>query len=175
MLSVTFILTEEDHREAVAPVIRARLRERGLLRWRNWPAALLVLAFIIWLSVRRGRDGIWFALFMIALVTVLSFAVSKAIHWVMVRRAPRFEPEAGPRSQPRRLTIEISDRGVTWESPPKFEPWTTYSHYLELDNYFVLCRSGSIHAILPKRAFAVENIETFRQILLNHLKALPAG
>jgi hypothetical protein len=69
---------------------------------------------------------------------------------------------AGPGKE---FSVDIQEDGIQAVGVPNKQEWLYFSNYSESAHAFILYRSNTIEAILPKCAFNPDSLNSFRQIL----------
>jgi YcxB-like protein len=154
-MQITFCLTPEDYYDAWKSRNVARQRIRRFLFF-----AVAVLFLAMW--VRHPETHLAYLWLFVAFVFVSTATFSEWFSRLSFRKAY----VRGMRQHaPKELRIEISENGISAPDPHHARNWKSFSSWSESDTVFVLYRSQSIEAILPKRAFDSEGIVVLRRIL----------
>jgi hypothetical protein len=155
-MEVSYQITAADYFEASLPAKAKERRIRFLLA--SSISAVMILGAVL---VGTARQRL--ALILAAAVVVGCVFVIDRLKTVFLKRSV-----AKAAITPNTFRVELSEKGM---GTPKgrLEPWSSFTRYSETSNDFVLFRSGSIEAIIPKRALELSGIEAVRSLLSAHL------
>lgn len=154
-MRITYRLTFDDYYDAAqARNAKDRYIRGGLV------LAIAVLLFGVWMRTRNTRAG------HIDLVLALLFLVSLPLAgWLSKLSFKNAYRRGATNGTNEKFTLEISEEGIQNADSTNREKWLDFSKYSESDNAFIIYRADSIHVILPKRAFDVNNVGNFRQLI----------
>jgi hypothetical protein len=98
-------------------------------------------------------------------MVVLLVVLPEAVRWLnklylRYANTKASNPEAG-----KEISVDIQQHGIQVVGVPDRQEWSYFSNYSESAHAFILFRSNTIEAILPKRAFNRDSLSSFRQIL----------
>ncbi len=161
-MRITYRLAFEDYYDA------ARARDAKGVRIRAGAAlGMSVLLFGYWMA--SGRDArVGRACLLMVAFAVVVYLLARWIDKLRFRNS--YRKGAAPGLDGKELTVDISEEGVQGPEAQNKEEWLHFSKYSESDKAFILYRANSIHAIFPKRAFDVDGMNSFRQLLRTKLE-----
>lgn len=160
-MRITYRLTCDDYYEAA----QTSKRER---RWISFSAFLSLWVMLVFASIRsRGvHSEPVYAVF--GFLLVLFVVLDRLAVWlgkVFFMRACARKAD----SLDKEFIVNISESGISKPDSLTSEDWSSFSKHKESANDFVLYRSNLIYVILPKRAFALDDLDTFRRLLKTKL------
>lgn len=81
----------------------------------------------------------------------------------------------GSRAAKAPITLDITDTGLQFRSQhvDSKVDWTAYVKWLEQKTIFALFSNPKIFVVIPKRAFTVDQVSEFRELLRQHVKPEP--
>jgi hypothetical protein len=166
-VQVTFQLTAEDYRQGL-------LAWRNLRTWRRWSirASAIFLGLILLISI--AQLFVASASFVSALPGLVFSVGALILIWatpsLSARRQFRNTPSA---HDP--MSIEASDAGLEIHSvhADSKVAWSTYMAWGEGKAVFVILPQPRIYVPIPKRAFTVEQLNEFRELLRRNIKPQP--
>lgn len=138
---------------------------RKILRTALWLLLIIMSsAILVNLGFRQGVAGL--ALPLLLLVLWLAFRLVIYPLWIKrdFRGHPNFQREQ---------SVKIDEWGLhrTSEIGQSETKWLAYTDYRETHNLFLLYFGRRLMEVIPKRAFSAEELQQFRQLLLEHLRA----
>jgi hypothetical protein len=121
-------------------------------------------AILVNFGFRQGVAGLALPL----LLLVLWLAFRSVIYPLWIKRDFRGHPNFQ-----REQSVKIDEWGVrrTSEIGQSETKWLAYTEYRETQNLFLLYFGRRLMEVIPKRALSVEQLQKFRQLLLEHLHA----
>lgn len=156
-MRLSYRLTIDDYYDA------GQARNRKNRRVSKVAAVAMVvaisLALIRGLNVQVGHKYLSLGLFLIVFFGI--FPASRWIEKLLFRRALK---KTGDKST-NEYVVDISENGIRFLDQPQEDDRSHFSKYSESPSSFILYQEDSICAILPKRAFNPEGIDSFREIL----------
>jgi YcxB-like protein len=154
-MRITYRLTFDDYYDAAqARNAKDRYIRGGLV------LAIAVLLFGAWMRTRNTRAG--HIDLVLALLVLVSLPLAGWLSKLSFKKAYRRGATNGANEK---FTLEISEEGIQSADSTNREKWLDFSKYSESDNAFIIYRADSIHVILPKRAFDVNDVGNFRQLI----------
>ena len=161
-MRVTYRLAFEDYYDAYQARTAKRRRVRELLL-----LAITVLLCAAWIRTENRRVGQGYLV--LGVMFLLSLPAARWLNKISFENAYR---RGASDSSGKEFTVDISEDGIQVPHTPHKENWSCFSKYSESGSAFILYRSSSIHAILPKRAFEAGDIDSFRRLLRGKLARL---
>jgi UDP-N-acetylmuramyl pentapeptide phosphotransferase/UDP-N-acetylglucosamine-1-phosphate transferase len=162
-MKIVYRITEEDFMEAHDLfVANEKWTRRMSRRTMPWMGGLILLLSIVVLSFGKDRIvGVPFAL-MGAYFLYCGFALRRFFR-KLYRKDQRYQHE---------ITADISEDGVHVVTPSADTQmkWSAIVRFLESDKIFLFFYAAWSFSVVPKRAFAPGEIESFRDML--HRKTL---
>jgi hypothetical protein len=158
-MEISYQLTEDDYRHGQ---VAWRMRSA----WRRWNYRL---GFVVMIPLLVGS-----AILLVwnpALRAISWFGLGLAILWlVCVLVSPWLQARIQFRRMPSAqspMAIVVSDSGMQVQSQhcDSRVAWSTYIGWAEEESVFVLFPQPRIYVPIPKRAFAAEQLNEFREIL----------
>ena len=155
-MRITFRLASEDYYEAAQArsANNRRVSEVAFL-------AMVGALSVVWIRAPNARGGHSYALLGFVLLALLALIpVSRLLAKLSFTNTWKNAADPG-----KDFTVDISEHGIQSLDPTQKDEWSRFSKYSESVNSFILYKDGSVYAILPKRAFDPESINSFRRIL----------
>jgi hypothetical protein len=161
-MQVTYELTADDFRHAII----AHRNRNSLFRWAMrlvaffWMLALVAQCYSLFAGFDRSRLSSSFN------VSFLGFVVFPYIQWGAPYFSARRQFRNSPSSQGK-ITLEVQDAGLRFRSATTdgSVSWKNYIRWIEDKYVFVLFPSPVIFVVVPKRAFAADQLGWFRETL----------
>lgn len=165
-MEVNYQLTVDDFRSA----FKAYRTRTPLRRWVTWlyrGFAVLVLAtggIALILAPSRYLVHNLIPLYVIFIVWIL-------ILWVSPNLSARSQFRGSP-SAKAPITLDATDAGLKFRSQhtDSESEWSAYVKWLEEETIFCIFPNPKIFIVIPKRAFTVDQLSEFRELLKRHVK-----
>jgi hypothetical protein len=157
-MRITFHLAFEDYYDAAQVLNASNRRISGVA-----VIALAVVLGVVWMRVPNVTGGHHH--FLLASLLLMLLASFPAVRYLSKLSSARAYRKARGDKAGKEFTVDISEDGIQSLDPPQKDEWSRFSKYSESAGAFILCRETSVYAILPKRAFDREGIDSFRRIL----------
>ena len=165
-MEVNYQLTIDDFRRA----IRAYRTRTPFLRW----TVRLGVGFTV-LVLATGATGLILAphsdAFRNLIPLYIVFILWTIIFWASPYRSARSQFR-GSRAAKALITLNVTDAGLQFRSQHTDSKvdWSAYVKWLEEKTIFALFPNPKIFIVIPKRAFTVNQVSEFRELLREHVK-----
>ena len=165
-MEVTYELAVDDFRRA----IKAHRARTPFLRWTvrfGAGFAILVLATGAILFILEPHSAAFHNLIPLYVVFILWILIVWASPYLSARSQFRGSPSA---KVP--ITLDVNDSGLQFHSQHGDSKvvWSAYVKWLEERTIFALFPTPKIYIVIPKRAFTVDQVSEFRELLREHVK-----
>ena len=157
-MRVTYCLNFEDYYDA-SQVSTAKAR------WISRCARLAMVALLGVVIMRSPDASVWRAYLSLALMIVLLMFLPQAVRWLTKLYLRYANTKAARADTGKEISIDIEEDGIQVVGVPNKQEWSYFSNYSESAHAFILYRSSTIEAILPKLAFSRDSLSGCRQIL----------
>jgi hypothetical protein len=165
-MEVNYQLTVDDFRRA----IKAYRTRTPFLRW----TVRLGVGFTI-LVLATGAIGLVLAphsgAFHNLIPLYIVFILWTIIFWASPYRSARSQFRGSP-SAKAPVTLDVTDAGLHFRSQHTDSKvgWSAYVKWLEEKTIFALFPNPKLFIVIPKRAFTVEQMNEFRELLREYVK-----
>jgi hypothetical protein len=157
-MRVTYFLNFEDYYNASQ---EHGAKARGVSR-----CALLAMAALLGVVMMRSASAsVWRDYLSLGLVIVLLVFLPQAVRWLNKLYLRYANTRASRADTGKKISVDIEENGIQVVGVPNKQEWSYFSNYSESAQAFILYRSNTIEAILPKRAFDHASLSSCRQIL----------
>jgi hypothetical protein len=165
-MEVNYQLTVDDFRRA----IKAYRTRTLFLRWTvriGVGFTILVLATGVILAILAPRSDAFRNLIPMYVVFILWTLLFWGSPYLSARSQFR-----GSRAAKAPITLDITDSGLQFRSQHTDSKvdWSAYVKWLEEKTIFALFPNPKIFIVIPKRAFTVDQVSEFRELLRQHVK-----
>jgi hypothetical protein len=165
-MEVNYQLTVDDFRRAIK-VYRTRT---PFLRWTvrfGIGFAILVLATGVILLILAPHGGAFQNLMPLCILFMFWITIMWASPYLSARSQFRGSPSA---KAP--ITLDVSDAGLQFRSQHTDSKvdWSAYVKWLEEKAIFAIFPNPRVFIVIPKRAFTVDQVSEFRELLRQHVK-----
>jgi hypothetical protein len=113
-------------------------------------AALLPMLFAIWMRTGTALFGL------LALLLLSSLFLA---WWIGKRSFENAYRKGATKGANQEFSVDISEEGIQSADSTDRGQWPRFSNYSESKNPFIIYQADSIHVIVPKRAFDVNDRE----------------
>lgn len=160
-MKITYQLTKDDYRHGLIAWRNMRLSTRWSFRIFEIGSCLLIVFSVILIVLHPASSNLTSQIEGIGIGAVWLFFIW-GYPWVSARRQFRSTPSA---QQP--MTIEATDSGLHIQSvhADSQVAWSTYVGWKEEKSVFIILPQPRIYVPIPKRAFSIEQLAEFREIL----------
>jgi hypothetical protein len=161
-MHITYELTAEDYRHALIAYRNSSFLRRWMIVFLALFFALLVVIQGYLASATSHQPWLRWSL----LLTVMIIAMLLWLQWGALYANARRQFWNTPSSQ-ERIALDVQDTGLHFRSASTdgTVSWKRYIKWIEEKHVFVLFSSPLIFVIVPKRAFAAEQLLAFRETL----------
>jgi hypothetical protein len=157
-LRVTYCLNFEDYYDA-SQVSTAKAR------WISRCARLAMFALVGVVIMRSPVASVRHDYLSLGLVIVVLMFLPQAVRWLTKLYLRYANTKASRPDTGKEISVDIEVDGIQVVGVPSKQEWSHFSNYSESTHAFILYRSNTIEAILPKRAFSRDSLSSCRQIL----------
>ena len=156
-MRVTYCLKFEDYYDASqVRTAKARLVSRFAL--------LVMVALLGVVMMRLAAASVWRNYLSLGLMIVLLAFLPEAVRWLNKRYLKYADTRATSADRAKEISVDIEEDGIQMVGVPNKQEWSYFSNYSESAHAFILYRSSTIEAILPKRAFSRDSLSNCREI-----------
>jgi len=165
-MEVSYQLTVDDFRRA----IKAYRTRTPFLRWTvrvGIGFAILVLATGVTLLILEPHGDAFRNLIPLYIL----FSLWTLAFWGAPYLSARSQFR-GSRAAKAPMTLDVTDAGLQFRSQHTDSKvdWSAYVKWLEEKTIFALFPNPKIFIVIPKRAFTVDQVSEFRELLRQHVK-----